>query len=77
MFSYEPGLISAHFLLFGPKNTGFHFQFISNAKKIFPKTLSSKHYGQVCLDRKVYQDLVIILFTATMSSITTATLAGE
>ena len=37
----------------------------------------NKKKGQVCLDRKVYQDALIVSFTATPPAITTSTNTGE
>ena len=46
-------------------------------KTFFSKTVLPKNHGQVFMDRKGYQDALIVSFTANTPAITTATHTGE
>ena len=43
----------------------------------FYETVSPKNHGQVCMDRKFYQDALLVSFTANPPSITTANHTDE
>ena len=62
MFIFEPGLTCCLFFLIGLKGFDFDFQRISNSKRLFSEPLSPNKYGQLCLDIKVSQDLLLFYF---------------
>ena len=71
------GKNSAHCSLIVQKYDDFNFQCTSNAMHLFSETVSPKNHGQVCLYIKGYKDKLLVSFTATTPSITTATHTGE
>ena len=50
---------------------------ISNVKNIFSETVSPKQNGQIIFYKKVYQDELLVSFTETPPTVTTATHTGE
>ena len=65
--------LDAHFYSIGLKDSDFHLNYISNSKHLFSEAISPKNHGQLCLDIKRYQDVILVSFTATTPTTTTET----
>ena len=46
-------------------------------KRLFTETVSTKKHGQLSLEKKVYQEALVVSFTAPPPAITTSTQTGE
>ena len=46
-------------------------------KRLFTETVSTKKHGQVSLEKKVYQEALVVSFTENPPAITTDTHKGE
>ena len=68
--------VSAHFSFIGLDDKYFNLQCISNGKCLFSETLSPKNIGQVSFDKRIFQDPVLVLFSAKPPVITTYSNTG-
>ena len=70
------GELDAHCLFIGMNDAGFNSRCLSNVKRLFSETLSSKHIGQLRFDKEDHHDAVLVFFTITPPKTTTANHTG-
>ena len=66
------GELAARYSFISLNDADFNSYSLSNAKRLFYETLSPKKHGQVSFDKKGYQDIILVSFTASPPKITTA-----
>ena len=71
------GELSDYCLFIGLDDAYFNLRCLSNANRLFSEILSPKNPIQLSFGKKVYHDIVLVSFTATLPVINTNTCARE